>query len=703
MHVRLWSENQGWIRVYPSEAWSLLGRRAVAPASKMLRCDICGNYLQLNNEAFGRRTEPFFKHGAGNFPYGGNYLDNGHWQRCPENIPDPDGKTPPSPLPPNPERQDIPVYLAINGNSFAWEVQIPLIPADFQTNWMEGDRFKISFGNQGECQYSFHISRTSGTRFRLGANPLPKECSYSITRLDERTGTWHSVTNAPRNWRLDDDGMGKVRLYREWPWEGQWAAFSSDTQRLMPEEADIGVGDNVFLTTTFSLAPPNGVVAQEVGRTPNAMWRLYRVFAQNLTQETADWFRRYKLNLTRQPTTLFPRWPPSVSTPNIRLHRNHRMYFLLRGTESSVRLWPPDNERRTPLETGNTRGRQTETLVCIPTQRTCCTLVADRWGTMLKSEFLWNRNPLAFQLPADFVNVRNVTTERPVAHGANLQQGIQRFQLVSPAFDGLVRITTSAGDMTIHSFAAGQNAFYFDRPVACRVEIYYAKDCVWQLPAGADLPMNPPPQNPRAPEPTPEPTPQPTPQPTPELTPTPTVRRIPFSREMGSAKLFLLRCADEAVVNTAIKNGWINEENFNHIRNLLQDFAQKIQYFVQKIQSCCTDKRIESLRNKGGRPLPNWFVSFLAENYDMILFVNNNSNSIPHKALIFFQKCANIMDKAEKQAEVRASKSVDEDNPVTRSLFSDEERKRMFKYYKDKFIVEERKIGIQKAGLTTIP
>lgn len=542
-HVSLWAGSLGWIRVQPEDVTTFGLPKTIAPSDHLLRCDICGNYIHLTDVSFGRIVDPYFKHhGDGNL-----YKVNGNWVICPDSTIGPgsgDGIKPP----PDPKMQEIPVYLAILGhNAFEWEVKLPAVTEGVE-GWTENDRFRISFGFDGDLSFSFHISRTEGVRFRLGGHP-PQKCTYLVKRFDE-AGNLNPVTTAPENWRLNSQGCGSVRLFHE---EG-WAVFSGMSKRLLPRDSDVGVGETVYIVSRQRIHATNSIRCGEIGIQNG--WHLFEVKATQCSQGVATWFRRFGLNLTSIPARFFPIWPPSVSSPNLRQHRNEEMFFLLEGTQSAVRLWPPVGWSN-PSEAGETKGVDTTSLVRItidpkknPNSRTFCSLVADRNGTLLQSEFLWFRDPLSLRLPEDTIRVENAETGEAIESGSENGTAPIGLRLVAPEFDGFVLVRKTDGTTTRTEFKGGDSELRFSAEGASAVSVFFAKDCVWSATFGRTVsgPTEPP-----------------------SIHRTATRRRIPFSHAMGGAILHRLGSPGEwrGELRAAARRGWIAAESFSEIKRAI--------------------------------------------------------------------------------------------------------------------------------------
>lgn len=475
-HVTLWMGNTGWVRVTPEQVISLGLGCPITPQRHLLRCDICKNYVHLTDNAFGRTSVPYFKHHGTN----NTYIVNGKKETCPDIV---GGPPTPSQPPPNPDCQEIPVYLVRLENRFEWEVRLPPIPDGAKNfpNWNTGDLFRIDFETTPPQSFSFRLKKNAeGIRFRIGANP-PEECIYTLSR---RVGPdWRRLLLAPARWHLhNSDGfgkVGKVRLFNE----NSWAAFSGTTGRLLPLDADVGVGEWVYFATMQRLEDHDGITIEHFPEASGCPWQFARAKARTCSRDVADWFRRYNLYLTSVPTDFLPVWPPSVSSPNLRMHRHEEMFFLLHGCDSAIRLWPPVGRPITD-DLGTTELRKTEKIVLVKTQQTFCTLVADRWGTMLKSEFLWKRDPLTFKRPTDEVHVKDIHGE-DIPNGAQLPSAKRVFRLFDPAFDGRVMVRRGTECIAITPFKAGNGTTEFKVDQGETATIFFARDSVWS--ASVDL------------------------------------------------------------------------------------------------------------------------------------------------------------------------------------------------------------------------
>ena len=263
-HVSLWAGNLGWIKVRPEDVLAHGFSCPVSPTQRLLRCEICKNYVQLTDVSFGRIVDPFFKHLGGTFPYGGERRTSDGWEPCPDNVGGPPGGG--GETPPNPEEQEIPVYLSVSGGLFNWEVKLPQLSENNAT-WTVNSLFEITFGEPISERYRFRFSRSGGVRFAVGANP-PEACDYMIRK--QNASGWTDAFLAPKSWRIVG-GRGRVHLFRK----GGWAAFSDDTGKLLPVGADIGVGKWVRIATKMRLAYGTGV--ESIRLAQKGSWMVYRV------------------------------------------------------------------------------------------------------------------------------------------------------------------------------------------------------------------------------------------------------------------------------------------------------------------------------------------------------------------------------------------------------------------------------------------
>lgn len=520
-NIYLWMGERGWTHVYPDEIRAPQFQHGISANDRLLLCRTCGQHVGYVAEFYridGARVSSFFRHAPG------TVCDDIHYTHEP---------TPPPPPAPNPEAQDIPVYLSKSGELFNWEVKLPQ-PSEDNASWTVNSLFEISFDEPISERYRFRFSRSGGVRFAIGANP-PETCRYSI-RKQSATG-WTDAFLAPKSWRIEG-GQGCVRLFQE----GGWAAFSDETGRLLPVGADIGVGKWVRIATKANFV--SGAVVETIKLAQKGAWKVYRARAKNCTRNAADWFLKYGLNLTAAPTLFLPVWPPSVSTRTLRIHKNPRMFFFLRGVQSAVRLWPSVGWS-SPSEQGSLKGNATETLVSVRTDRTFCTLVADRWGTLLQSEFLWKRNPLSFQRKKDDVAVEDETTHETVPDGAQLPPKPHSFRLASPEYDGYVAIQKETNRREVLAFKVGE-AVAFSVDPGDMVSVCFARDPVWRVSVGKPEPALQRPQSlPRA----------------------ASRVRVPFSHAMAGV---LCRLPDAGIwkprIRTAVRQGWMNADEYAKLK-----------------------------------------------------------------------------------------------------------------------------------------
>lgn len=340
----------------------------------------------------------------------------------------------------------------------------------------------------------------------------------------------------------------------------KWAAFSSATGRLLGEYADICVDENIYVVTKapdlLNLELPE-VRNEEIAN--NGIWRLYRCRATALTKKAGEWFLRIRLNLLGEPTRFTPIWPPSVSCPNLRMHRNETMAFFFQGIQSNVRLWK--NQWTTPVASGETSSETTRTLVQVDTSSTLCTLVADRTGTFLQGEYLWRPDPFRLKCHDREFVVTNDQTGETITAPKTLEPG--RYRIPRVEFRGFLLLCKPGKEQTKTPFNSEDENLIVTLEEGDTLSLFYALDCEWEVTCE------------RAEHPPPSPPERQQPEPRQSLLPPFSSRytvRIPFSHSMGCLAKRLSpkrRHKWRTEIHNSILRGWMWAGTFEQIKREL--------------------------------------------------------------------------------------------------------------------------------------
>ncbi len=479
-------------------------------------------------------------------------------KKCPDIVYTGSGGNPLPPEPPNPETQEIPVFLIVDGNTFSWEVRLPPVPEGFSDSygeWKPNDLFQITFQTVPEQAYRFRFPVRDGARFRIGTNP-PEKLSYKIYR--KINADYRPVVLAPKCWRVNLDRGGVVHMYRG---NLKWAAFSSDSGRLLGEYADIGVNENIYVVTRDqSLLEWQLQEVLKTEITSASDWHLYRCRATNLTLASAKWFGRIHLNLLGEPTRFTPVWPPSVSCPNLRMHRNGNMVYYLQGIQSDVHVWSP-KQSSAPSSSGNTSLKTTTALIQVDTSKTLCTLVADRSGTLLQSEYLWRPDPFRLKCHDREFVVTNDQTGETITAPKTLEPG--RYRIPRVEFSGFLLLCRPGKEQKKTPFNSEDENLIVTLAEGDTLSLFYALDCEWEVTCERAEQPPPPPPEPQPPEP---------PQPLlPPFSSRYTVR-IPFSHSMGCLAKRLSpkrRHKWRTEIHNSILRGWMWAATFEQLKREL--------------------------------------------------------------------------------------------------------------------------------------
>lgn len=297
-HVCMWSEH-GWIRVTAEEAARKHPGGTVSVHSELFMCELCGQYVTLTN---GDTRIRYFKHSA--------YEAN---KNCPERT------FGPAYVPPeyNPGDHELPIRIAIKGNTFALELGLLYVPETIlriqnkktvTIETLAGKKFVYSFER---------LNTDSITYLSIGNEPSSQ---YKITSSNELVKFWPATVKG-----VDSNGT----------------VFEKNTGKMLPVDADVQFGRKYLLLTSsgyMRYRSKEGLQITKIceNHIGGTTWYVYEIEATDLSEYAAKFFLDIHYRLTDIPVRMTPIWPLYIETPYVIKHGQNDMIMHVSGNRDTT-------------------------------------------------------------------------------------------------------------------------------------------------------------------------------------------------------------------------------------------------------------------------------------------------------------------------------------------------------------------------------
>lgn len=349
-HVSMWTDESGWKRVTAIEVAKEHPVGSVSARSGLFSCDLCHQEVAFVNSDI---YAPHFRHSSAAAD-----------KTCPERtfangaMPIFEAKI-----------HTLPIKIKIEFSKF--ELFLGLIPLPQGLSDLKRQRVTISSKRENSKKWVYNLSERSnqGMTTWLSVGSVPEEeYTLSFSEQDGAATYWpENVTGIAESGRLFDKKTGKI----------------------LPNDADVEVGHLYWLLskthpgTNIKISNMNGIISKQVvaSVSQNHYWSIYEIAATKFTGTAATFFRKYGANLTKEPISITPLWPPCISYPYLIYHMGNEVDLCLRGG-SNIRAIPfpavsikQSMEEQARLLQVQTKGRQQ--------------LISVGRSTVLKYTYLW--------------------------------------------------------------------------------------------------------------------------------------------------------------------------------------------------------------------------------------------------------------------------------------------------------------------------
>lgn len=305
-HVCIWSEHEhGWRRIDVYEALKIFPG-GVSANSKVLMCELCGQYVTLAN---GRINTAYFRHSSSEAN-----------KNCPE-------------------RADI-TTRKIGYEQYEFPIRIKDITSK---------SFQFDIG----LTRDFLDKLDTDSKVSINTDNIKQKFEYAQERFNLNGITYLSVGNKPsENYRIYYNEKMRNKVKECWldvkGIDPKGTLFKKTSGRKLKTDADVTVGKEYYLLKKGRIScweygyGDSGVQVTETARinTHLGLWILYTVLAEEMTKEAGNFFLQYHCRLTDRPVKLRPIWPLYIEE-NYIIHTNQDdIWIAAEGNVSELTCYP---------------------------------------------------------------------------------------------------------------------------------------------------------------------------------------------------------------------------------------------------------------------------------------------------------------------------------------------------------------------------
>jgi len=173
--------------------------------------------------------------------------------------------------------------------------------------------------------------------------------TYSYDRLTEIGITYLQVGTSPSKYYNFEYIKPEYNIDKYWPKKipgihPEGSFFSCNTGKLIPLGGKTHADSDYFLLQIKPLySVPSDIEVTEITRTKstsNIVWYLYRIHIKKFSKFSAQFFLKYSIFLTENPTKFYPIWPNYIHNPNFIYHNSDVVYFYLTGMDAELKSFP---------------------------------------------------------------------------------------------------------------------------------------------------------------------------------------------------------------------------------------------------------------------------------------------------------------------------------------------------------------------------
>ena len=279
-HVCRWSkEKKRWVHVSVDEAVKMYPYQTVSADAGLFMCDLCKQYVTLTN---GRKYRRYFRHSSGDSDK--TCIERSSGQSVFVYM--------------DPEKHNLPIRMFINRNQIRFEIGFFSVPEDI----FSGDRGSITIDTDYQSfRYSFERLFENGITYLPVGDKVSKEYRISVESMKHKSYS--------RYWPSHISGVANGSM------------FDAETNKKLPEDADVTVRHHYYLLTTYS-RPASGyrhIYAEKKAEIKDEWfsWKIFDIYAETYDTDVARFFFEHSCRLTEKPTKMYPIWPPYIASPTI--------------------------------------------------------------------------------------------------------------------------------------------------------------------------------------------------------------------------------------------------------------------------------------------------------------------------------------------------------------------------------------------------
>ena len=318
-HVNMWTGHE-WKSVSAEEASSYYPLDKVTANSGLFRCALCMQNVTLT---CGEKRVRYFKHSRGE-----------NDKSCPERTFGPNYKVSFCE-----KNHGLPLRInIIGGKDFSLEIGLVPLPQNILDEYADE---RVVICPEGIKEHTY---------------------IYNFDRLRSDSTTFVSVGRVPAKQYDIISSMDSIRAY--WPEviegvESEGKLFDTATNRMLAADSDVVVNKEYYLLCSTTLySGYKDISVEKICEKKNSWdyWKIYRVMANNLSNESAKFFWDIHYRLTDSPLRIQQIWPVYSRSVDTNRCRDKDVYIhIVKNNEVSLKTVP--NTTISEYETDFSKGR----------------------------------------------------------------------------------------------------------------------------------------------------------------------------------------------------------------------------------------------------------------------------------------------------------------------------------------------------------
>lgn len=429
-HVCKWTAH-GWKRISINDAVHEFPDTGVAARSGFFMCELCGEYVTLTN---GEKNSRYFRHSNGNV-------------ECPEKTTGPSVS-----MDFQESTRSLPIRLnVVSSNHFGLELGL-LAPPSTSVNKMAKRHIIIRPSENSEKHFDYLLERLNDhgiTYLSIGNKPA-KRYNVSLSPFDSKLASFWPKT------------IAGIECH---------AIFDSQTRKMLPRDADVQIGKEYLLLTRESTnSYKTSLRIKNICTVKGDFnhWRIYKIKATQMDENTARFFLKYHCRLTDNPVNLYPLWPIHIQTPYVIHHGAPKISIFFMGN-ANYKVYPATNSQPFLID-----GSKLVTIQCEASQQ----LVALGRANILKYTYLRRQS---LNLSMDYpISTFKTMEDKPIDSGSQENLPLEKTIKICLPFDGFVLIKNKTGFIIRRVELKATRELLLDKiNWGMEIQVYQGLDCVW--------------------------------------------------------------------------------------------------------------------------------------------------------------------------------------------------------------------------------